>query len=249
MFVAAQTSHASSAASEAFCIMHRGQKYKLSHSLQYYYDLLPTYGNTVLSIFSRYWDSLYRISSQLKSIEPDVDNLILPKYEKLCALYQKHGHEPPSLENYAKAFKFPFERSCFSGHVHGCIIDLDYSNHVFFNPYDGTITPYFGTDRVFKYVYENTASLISDRIPEMLPGFLKSGVVINSVLPAALSSTTLENMSSSEIDSNTTLVTDTSMYEVSRFLCKLQYIYDYHLVVDWNENLLALAKALPEKAP
>ena len=200
MFVAAQTSHASSAASEAFCIMHRGQKYKLSHSLQYYYDLLPTYGNTVLSIFSRYWDSLYRISSQLKSIEPDVDNLILPKYEKLCALYQKHGHEPPSLENYAKAFKFPFERSCFSGHVHGCIIDLDYSNHVFFNPYDGTITPYFGTDRVFKYVYENTASLISDRIPEMLPGFLKSGVVINSVLPAALSSTTLENMSSSEID-------------------------------------------------
>lgn len=33
--------------------------------------------------------------------------------------------------------------------VHGCIVDIDYFNHIYVNPFDGTITPYYA-DSIFK---------------------------------------------------------------------------------------------------
>ena len=32
------------------------------------------------------------------------------------------------------------------GSIHGCIVDIDYYNHIYINPVDGKITPYFAYD-------------------------------------------------------------------------------------------------------
>ena len=46
------------------------------------------------------------------------------------------------------------------GRIHGCIIDIDFYNHVFLNPLDGKITAYYATSMVDKKVYRNIASLL-----------------------------------------------------------------------------------------
>ena len=36
------------------------------------------------------------------------------------------------------------------GKIHGCIIDIDWFNHIFVNPCDLKITPYWASDMIYK---------------------------------------------------------------------------------------------------
>ena len=47
-----------------------------------------------------------------------------------------------------------------TGAVHGCIVDIDWFNHVYLNPFDGKVTPYFAMDMTGKLVFNNMESLL-----------------------------------------------------------------------------------------
>lgn len=47
-----------------------------------------------------------------------------------------------------------------TGTVHGCIVDIDFLNHIYVNPMDGTITPYFAWSIIDKYEYKDIATLL-----------------------------------------------------------------------------------------
>ena len=51
------------------------------------------------------------------------------------------------------------------GKIHGCIIDIDHFNHLYVNPIDQKVTPYFALNMVEKRVYPNLLSLIKARLP------------------------------------------------------------------------------------
>ena len=53
------------------------------------------------------------------------------------------------------------------GYIHGCIVDIDFYNHLFINPLDGKITPYFAYSIDDKYVYDNLLSLLKDKCPKL----------------------------------------------------------------------------------
>ena len=56
----------------------------------------------------------------------------------------------------------------FDGKVHGCIVDLDWYNHLYINPYDGKIVPYFAETMYEKHVYKNIRNLLKDHKPNTL---------------------------------------------------------------------------------
>lgn len=222
------------------CILQGGQLRKIKKTLQYYYDFMPEYGNLILQKFSKYWNALYSISNQLKSIVPDKEKLrktMYAEYVQYCKLYDR---KPLDFDTWYELNK---ESVSFDGKVHGCIVDLDYSNHIYLNPYDGTVTSYSAPSKYMKYVYKNVASLISAKRPEMLKSFKKT-LALNkgestSLIVANSSEThSLTTLSDDEIDLYNIPVTDTSMYNLSNRMKVLQSIYDFHLIEVWYDDVL-----------
>ena len=216
-------------------IMHGGRLYKLKYPLEFYYEYMDVYAKRVLEIFSKYWQRLYGISEQLKSIEPDMQTV-----KKVC--YPK----------YIQNGEIPFDWYCkylcgnFSGKVHGCIVDIDYKNHIFVNPYDGSLTPYNAFSVKEKYVYKDITTLIKTERPEMLKGFKQ--MAKNNGLLFSNNNKLIENSESvlkvnkdddiSEKEKTCELVADTEIYKISGKIKALQYIYDNKLIVAWYDNLL-----------
>ncbi len=221
-------------------ILQGGALRKLKRPLQYYYEKLPEYANAVLSKFSRYWDALYSISKQIQSVIPN-DKEIKDGYKGYALACKKQNGFILPYEAWRDIYGGEFT---FSGKVHGCIIDIDYSNHIYLNPYDGSIAPYSAPSMYMKYVYKNVPSLIAAQRPEMLPAFNRA--VDSStdkettalVLADAKEKRMFSVLEQHEIDTYNVPVTDVSMYDVSNRMKQLQEIYDHHLVVVWYDNVL-----------
>lgn len=221
-------------------ILQGGSLRKLKRPLQYYYEKLPEYANTVLSKFSRYWDALYSISKQIQSII-STDKEIHDNYKRYALERKKQNRFILPYETWRESYR---EQYTFSGKVHGCIIDIDYFNHIYLNPYDGSIAPYSAPSMYMKYIYKNVPSLIATQRPEMLPAFNraidkstdKESTAL--VLADAKEKWMLSVLEKHEIDTYNVPVTDASLYNLSNRMKQLQEIYDHHLVVVWYDNVL-----------
>lgn len=222
-------------------VMNRGQIKNLKRPIEYYFERIPEYANIVLKSFSSYWKALYNISAQIKSIKPNEKTIKKNKYGEYKEFCIKHGFPILSFENWYKKNQGSFR---FDGKVHGCIVDLDYDSHVFLNPYDGQVIPYSASSMYGKYVYENIASLIADKRPEMLTGFqitCGNKSEANAIVPISNETNQIIISLSSETDKiskKTEFVTDTEIYKISNRLKALQMIYDHQIIVNWYDDLL-----------
>lgn len=221
-------------------VLHGGTLRRLKRSIQYYYDHLSEYGNLVLQKFSRYWDAIYHISTQVQAIALSEDS-IKQLYVEYVNERKALGYESLDYETWCTIYK---DRFRFSGRVHGCIVDLDYNNHIYLNPYDGKIAPYYAPNMYQKYVYKNVPSLIAARRPEMLASFEKAIEAAESpettalILAQTKERHDLTQLRKDEIDAYNALVKDTSMYAVSNRLKLLQAVYDHGLIVVWYDNVV-----------
>lgn len=224
----------------AASLLQGGSLRRLKRPLQYYYERLPEYANTVLFKFSRYWDALYSISKQIQSIAPN-EKEIKNCYKSYVDQCKGQDVSVLAYERWKHIYKDWYS---FSGKVHGCIVDIDYFNHIYLNPYDGSIAPYFAPTTYEKYVYTNVASLIVKQRPEMLSAFNRAIEANTDETSTALLSADsketklLSVLEQQEIDTYNVLVTDASMYSLSNRMKQLQTIYDYHYVGVWYDNIL-----------
>lgn len=118
-----------------------------------------------------------------------------------------------------------------SGFTHGCIVDIDYYNHLYINPLDGTITPYYATSMVSKYAYSNICSLLKYHAPDFYSNYLKlieskNDVKKFSVIPYDTS-----------LVEKYVYVTDTDIYRISRIIRGLQFITNYSIIRIWNSDI------------
>lgn len=60
-----------------------------------------------------------------------------------------------------------------TGYIHGCIVDIDYWNHIYVNPMDTTIHGYYAFDMRQKYFYESIPALLYQNCPEMYSAYCK----------------------------------------------------------------------------
>lgn len=137
------------------------------------------------------------------------------------------------LNNYNKALK-QISNDIKSigglGTVHGCIVDIDFYNHIYVNPIDGKITPYYATSIIDKYTYPNIAKLLKDNRNDLYINYCKA-------LPNnknSLLSVKNVGLSSQLVH----FVPDTSMYEPSRVMKSLQYLTELNVIRNWNDDVI-----------
>lgn len=116
-----------------------------------------------------------------------------------------------------------------SGSIHGCIVDIDYYNHIFVNPEDLTIKGYWAYNMIYKIVYPDIPSLLKDKCPSLYTNYLK--LLEND------DKTSLTIMEKSEdIDTCPKEYLDTTMYIASRNIKKMQRL-NLNILTTWYDNV------------
>ncbi len=118
------------------------------------------------------------------------------------------------------------------GSIHGCIVDIDYYNHLYVNPVDGKVTPYFAYDMEQKYVYKDLYSLLEKKKPSLLPGYVEWQRVNQDNNKLAVQNTELADVA--------VLVTDKNIYRASKIVKSIQYLLFQDIVRDWNDKILRI---------
>lgn len=119
------------------------------------------------------------------------------------------------------------------GNIHGCIVDIDYYNHIFLNPIDGKLTPYYAESIIDKWVYDNVASLLFSKKKELYRNFRE--------LTTSEKKDTLTVIGSKmDIVEDSCYVPETDMYGSSRIISGLQYTTNFNVVRVWNDEIIKM---------
>lgn len=171
------------------------------------------------------------------------DILFLLDGGRMSALHKPIGYYYANLQQYydfITATSEPFRKELNeisefvrsfggNGNVHGSIVDIDFYDHIFFNPLDGKITAYYATDIVNKYVYPNVAALLEDKQPLLCPGYVKA--LEGCKLPAIIDDSRGKTASNGPV-----LVKDTSIYRLSKRAKGFEYMANYNIVRQWVDE-------------
>ena len=117
------------------------------------------------------------------------------------------------------------------GYVHGCIVDIDFYNHLYINPLDGSITPYYARDMIDKYVYKNIPSLLKYQNPQLYLSYNKKYIDNENKRELILAKGDLT------VSNKKTFVGSTEMYRVSRIVRGLQYTTRHNVIRLWNDSI------------
>lgn len=128
-------------------------------------------------------------------------------------------------ENIAKTIK----RIGGTGTIHGCIIDIDFNNHIYVNPVDSTVVGYWASDMINKIVYPSIPSLLEKNCPELF------GQYIRLLDSESQDSLVLKQQSSAAIPQE---YFDTDIYRASREIKKMQKL-NSNILSLWNEDALS----------
>ena len=124
-----------------------------------------------------------------------------------------------------------------TGYIHGLIVDISGVSHIFVNPNDGLLVPYYALSMTDKYPYNKT-----DKFEENLSLLLKQHekVLFERYSQMYLESANVVKM----LDSGpiTRRVADTSMYSYSYLILQCQYLKNFGVIRDWKDNILNYSK-------
>ena len=124
-----------------------------------------------------------------------------------------------------------------SGKIHGCIVNVSSLSHIYVNPFDGKVTPYWAIDMCSRLAYDNLQILLEEREPSLAENFRLE--CKKQSLP--LISKHIMNASKqkgAEIAIVPQWVFGTEMYVPSRIMKSVQYIWSQNVIRVWNENVL-----------
>ncbi|MFQ7273467.1 MAG: metallophosphoesterase [Blautia producta] len=117
-----------------------------------------------------------------------------------------------------------------SGRIHGCIIDIDFNNHIYVNPVDMTVTSYWASDIINKLVYPSIPALLKAECPELYANYLK---LIENKEAAPLMTKQTEN----KIALLPQEYLETDIYKASREIKKMQKLSSNILTI-WCDYAL-----------
>ena len=124
-----------------------------------------------------------------------------------------------------------------NGRIHGAIVDIDFYNHVYLNPLDGTIAYYYADDIVNKTFFRSFITLLDESPSCGDKRRLKS----NYRKLIGADSLDFINQGSASLEiahSNLIKYESTEMYSGSRIILDYQYILDKRVIRVWNDSLL-----------
>lgn len=116
-----------------------------------------------------------------------------------------------------------------SGTIHGCIVDIDFFNHIFVNPTDLTATGYWASDIVNKVVYPSIPELLKAKCPQLYLEYTN--------LSDQEQSKMLVPRQPSELARGPAYYFDTDIYRASREIKKMQKLNN-HILSAWYDDYL-----------
>lgn len=126
------------------------------------------------------------------------------------------------------------------GTVHGCIVDIDFYNHIYVNPIDGTITPYFALSIIDKYEYRDIETLLLEQRKDLYDNYKRLSDNKSEGIKL------LKGESNIEIIEISRYVPDTYMYRPSRIMKSLQYLTDVNVIRIWNDRFMDIQPCLED---
>ena len=114
------------------------------------------------------------------------------------------------------------------GHMHGCIVDVDFYNHVYLNPFDGTLTSYTATDIVNKYVFHGFESMLESKRKDLLSNYRKILNQEGTNLPVVFTNQT----------SYEGYYGGTDIYKVSKLIYTMQHLTENFVIRRWDDALM-----------
>lgn len=116
------------------------------------------------------------------------------------------------------------------GKIHGCIIDIDYYNHIYVNPNSGELYPYYATSMTNKYIYKNIENLLKSKLPHQYEKYINLSADENKLIISQKIDSAVREYSGRE--------TSTAIYSVSNKIKKFQFIANQKIVREWNDSIL-----------
>lgn len=126
------------------------------------------------------------------------------------------------------------------GTVHGSIVDVSFFSHIFVNPENFSITPYFALSMTQKTFYPDVEALLLEHRKDLHANYIE---LQNS---QSKETTLLARLPSSDQIKKATYVSDTGMYKLSKLVKKVQFLVDQKVIRVWDENLLDDKKQIEE---
>lgn len=112
------------------------------------------------------------------------------------------------------------------GDIHGAIVDIDFYNHIYVNPYDQTITGYWASDMVCKKVYSSIPQLLEANCPQLYSAYVKR--------LEGKEETVFSIQNKNEGKSEMSFYPNTDIYRASKEIKKMQKL-DFKILTVWYE--------------
>ncbi len=112
------------------------------------------------------------------------------------------------------------------GTIHGAIVDIDFYNHIYANPIDGTITGYYATDMIYKEVFPSVQRLLETNCPSLYENYIKM-IAGDTKSELAIPDSTAPNIPAR-------IYLDTDIYKASREIKKMQKL-NSNILSTWYE--------------
>jgi hypothetical protein len=119
------------------------------------------------------------------------------------------------------------------GRVHGCIVDIDFWNHVYLDPFTGRLKFYFATSIDDRTEYEHIDTLLWKHAPQLLASY-----------ESLLKERTGDKMPLVKRGEDVSAVeairkADTLMYRPSNVIFSIQRLFESNVIRVWNEDVFA----------
>ena len=118
------------------------------------------------------------------------------------------------------------------GSIHGCIIDIDFYNHLYVNPIDSKVTPYWASDIINKVVYQSLPELLEANCPALFQNY-QSLIGEKMDLPAIEAQSSIQHRQ---------VYLGTDIYRASREIRKMQKLASGILAMWVESEKLRLTK-------
>lgn len=126
------------------------------------------------------------------------------------------------------------------GTIHGCIVDIDFYNHIYFNPVDGTLTTYYARSIIDKYVYGDIGSLLKEQRKDLYKNYQRLLENNKNIL-------FLRGNTQKDYMDKFRHVSDTAIYRPSRVMKSLQYLFDTNIIRIWSDEIINRQKKMEKK--
>ena len=156
---------------------------------------------------------------------------------KSCNIHYYYGNMEKVTEKISDSLKeyFNFQKKIAKeikmiggeGYIHGCIVDIDFYNHIYINPFDLSITPYWAKNMVYKQIYTSIPKLLKAKCTGLYTNYIK---LLKDKNEAGLM---IRNSLNNKSDSQFYL--DTDIYKASRLIKSVQKL-SHNILSVWIDS-------------